>query len=67
MVDGVRSEVIRVVCSVPQGSLFRISLFLLYSSDQQMVLENTLVDYADYSTLLEKSPSPVTEYQLYYL
>ena len=33
-------------------------LFLLYTSDQPIILENTLVGYAEDSTLLAEVPNP---------
>ena len=47
MVDGVRSKNVRVVSSVPQGSVLGPLLFLLYTSDLPMILEHSLVGYAE--------------------
>ena len=55
-VDGVRSSVVDVVSGVPQGSVLGPLLFLLYTGDLSHALENTLVGYADDSTLV----SPVS-------
>ncbi len=51
-VDGSRSEWIRVVSGVPQGSVLGPLLFSLYTADMYSNLENTLIGYADDSTLL---------------
>ena len=51
MIDGVRSEDVRDDSDVPQGTVLGPLLVLLYTSALQMILENTLVDYADESTL----------------
>ena len=68
VVDGIRSENVRVVSGVPHGSVLDPLLFLLYTSDLPMTLENTLVGIADDSTFfLPKFLSPVAECQLYHL
>ena len=54
MFDGVRSE----VSSFPQGGVLGPLLFLLYTSDLSTTLKNTLVYYADDSTLLAEVPKP---------
>ena len=52
VVDGVRSENVRVVSGFLQGSVLGLLLYLLYASDLLIILENTLVGYANDSTLL---------------
>ena len=47
VVDGIRSENVTVVASDPQGSVLDLLLFLLYTSDLRIILENILVGYAD--------------------
>ena len=44
MVGGVLSEDVWVVSAVPQGNVLRHLLFILYTGDLQMILDNTLVD-----------------------
>ena len=58
VVEGIRSENIRVVSSVPHGSVLGPLLFLLCTSDLPITLENTLAVYADDSTLLAEVPEP---------
>ena len=58
-IDGVRSSVVEVVSGVPQGSVLGPLLFLVYTGDLPPLLENTLVGYADDSTLLASISSPL--------
>ena len=72
MVDGCRSKLINVVSGVPQGTVWGPLLFLLYTSELFSLLENTLIGYADDSTLMAVVPSPgvrvtVTESLIRYL
>ena len=46
MVDDFRSENIRVVSGVPQSDMMGPLLFLLYTSDVPIILENNFVGYA---------------------
>ena len=43
---------------VPQGSVLGSLLLLLYTSELFSILENKLIGYADYSTLMAVLPSP---------
>ena len=63
MVDGIYSENFRVVSGFPQGSVLGPLLFSLYTSDLPKTLENTLVGYADDSTLLAEVPEPGSKVQ----
>ena len=56
MVDGIHSENVSVVSGDPQRSMLGHILFLLYTCDLPIILENTFVGYADESTLLSKLP-----------
>ena len=56
MVDGLRSANVRLIYGVPQSSVLGLLLFLLYTCDLPIILENTLVDYADDSTLFAELP-----------
>ena len=58
LVDRCRSKLVNVVSEVPQGSIFGLLLFLLYSSELFSILENKLIGYADDSTLMAVVPSP---------
>ena len=58
VVDGVFSEPRPVVSGVPQGSVLGPLLFLVYTSDMIMGLENKIVQYADDTTLIALVRSP---------
>ena len=58
LVDGCRSKLVKVVSGAPQGSVLGPLLFLLYTSELFSILENKLIGYADYSTLMAVVPSP---------
>ena len=58
MADGCRSNLVNVVSGVPQGSVLGPLLFFLYTSELFSILENTLIGYADDSTLTAVVPSP---------
>ena len=58
VVDNVSSEDVRIVSGFPKGSALSPLLFLLYTGDLALILENSLVIYADDSTLLAEVPKP---------
>ena len=58
MVWPLASSSVPVISGVPQGSLQGPLLFLVYTSEQSEIVENTLITYADDSTLLATVPSP---------
>lgn len=60
-VDGVKSDLMRISCGVPQGSLLGPILYLCYSNDMVMSVENKLLLYADDSVIVasDKDPSVV--------
>ena len=43
---------------MPQGSVWGLLLFLLYTTELFAILENKLIGYADDSTLMAVVPSP---------
>ena len=43
---------------MPQGSVLGLLLFLLYTSELFLILDNKLIGYADDSTLMAVGPSP---------
>ena len=57
-VDGQFSSVRNVMSGVPQGSVLGPLLFIIYTSDMWLGLENKLIAYADDATLLAVIPSP---------
>ena len=57
MVDGFHSKLVNVVSAVPQGTGLGPLLVLQHSLDLFSILENKLISYADYSTLMAVVPS----------
>ena len=57
-VDCARRSVVDLVSGVPQGSVLGPLFFLLYIADLPSLLENTLISYADDSTLVASVSSP---------
>ena len=57
MVYGCQSKLVNVVSGVAQGSVLGPLLFLLYTSELFSILENSLIGYADDSTLMAVVPS----------
>ena len=62
MVEGCRSKLVNIVSGAPQGSVLGKLLFLLYTSEFFSILENSLIGYADDSTLITVVPSPGVSY-----
>ena len=58
MEDGCLSKLVDVVSGVQQGSVLGPLLFLLYTPELFSILENKLIGYSDYSTLIAIVPSP---------
>ena len=50
-IDGSYSYYVNVVSKVPQGSVLKAIIFVIYTADLFDVVENKLVNYADDSTL----------------
>ena len=63
-VDGIYSDYVNVVSGVPQGSVLGPLLFLVYTSDLFSSLENTLVGYADDSTLMATISRPANRIEV---
>ena len=57
-VDGHLSESLQVISGVPQGSVLGPLLFILYTADLCLGLEDKLISYADDTTLYAMVPSP---------
>ena len=58
VVDGQLSDIRNVISGVPQGSVLGPLLFIIYTSDMWLDLENKLIAYADDATLVASIPSP---------
>ena len=58
VVDGHEGDWRRVISGVPQGSVLGPLLFILFTQDMWIGLENQLIAYADDATLLAVIPSP---------
>ena len=58
VVDGHHGEWRRVISGVPQGSVLGPLLFILYTQDMWIGLENQLISYADDATLIAVIPTP---------
>ena len=58
VIYGVASSSVSVISGIPQVSLLGPLLFLVYTSDLSEIVKNTLITYADDSTLLATVPSP---------
>ena len=52
MLDGCRSNLVKVASGVPQGSVLGPMLFFLYTSKLFSMFENKLISYADDSTFM---------------
>lgn len=58
VVDGQLGDFRNVISGVPQGSVLGPLLFIIFTSDMWLGLENKLVAYADDATLVASIPSP---------
>ena len=58
MVDGCRSELVRVLSGGLQGSVLGRLLFLLYTSELFTILQNKFIGYTDHPTLKAVVQSP---------
>ena len=56
--DGSSSNGVNIVSGVPQGSVLGPLLFVLYTRDMFSVVENSMFNYADDSTLVAVVKSP---------
>lgn len=57
-IDGIESECREVPCGVPQGSLLGPLLYLCYSNDMVMAVNNKLLLYADDSVIIASDADP---------
>ena len=57
-IDGCFSDSVHTVSGVPQGSVLGPLFFIIFTSDLGLHLENSIVSYADNTTLFAPIPSP---------
>ena len=51
-IDGTKSSLQTITCGVPQGSLLGPLLYLCYSNDMEISVQNKLLQYADDSVII---------------
>ena len=57
-----RCKLVNEVSGVPQGSVFGLQLFFLYTAEVCSIVEDKLFGYADDSTLVAVVPSPMVRW-----
>ena len=57
-IDGIKSSLQTITCGVPQGSLLGPLLYLCYSNDMELAVQNKLLLYADDSVILAYDRDP---------
>jgi hypothetical protein len=57
-IDGIKSSLQTITCGVPQGSLLGPLLYLCYSNDMELSVQNKLLLYADDSVIIAYDRDP---------
>ena len=62
-IDGIKSSLQTITCGVPRGSLLGPLLYLCYSNDMELSVQNKLLLYADDSVIIayDRDPKAVAD------